>query len=497
MPRRSILSAQEKQTLLALPDTQDDFIRHYSLSEADLSIIGQKRSDANRLGFAIGLCYMRYPSIILGVNESPHPTLLDFVAKQLNVNPNYWQDYGIREVTRREHLIELQQIFGFQAFSHLNYSHYVAYITAFAKETDKGILLAQHLVNYLRSQNILLPAINAIEQICAEAITQANKAIYETLTADLTPTHLEKLDKLLTLKTGTNLTWLSWLRQSPLKPNSRHMNTHIDRLKYCLALGLPDGIERRIHQNRLLKIAREGGQMQATDLAKFEPKRRYATLVALVIEGKATIIDEIIDLHDRIIGRIFSKAKHKHHQVFQESGKAINEALLVFRGMGKAILEANANQLDLSKAIEAVISWEALAQSIQETETLVQPNDFDFLPRINDSYQTIRRYAPAMLEILPLQATQATDSLMQAVELLREMKIEDTRKLPKNPNKPIPTKFIKKRWHKLIYTDDGIDVRYYELCVLSELKNEPSRDCRRPKTLRQYSYEKQTIPNRS
>lgn len=250
MPRRSILSAQEKQTLLALPDTQDDFIRHYSLSEADLSIIGQKRSDANRLGFAIGLCYMRYPSIILGVNESPHPTLLDFVAKQLNVNPNYWQDYGIREVTRREHLIELQQIFGFQAFSHLNHSHYVAYITAFAKETDKGILLAQHLVNYLHSQNILLPAINAIEQICAEAITQANKAIYETLTADLTPTHLEKLDKLLTLKTGTNLTWLSWLRQSPLKPNSRHMNTHIDRLKYCLALGLPDGIERRIHQNR-------------------------------------------------------------------------------------------------------------------------------------------------------------------------------------------------------------------------------------------------------
>ena len=101
MPRRSILSAQEKQTLLALPDTQDDFIRHYSLSEDDLSIIGQKRSDANRLGFAIGLCYMRYPSIILGVNESPHPTLLDFVAKQLNVNPNYWQDYGIREVTRR------------------------------------------------------------------------------------------------------------------------------------------------------------------------------------------------------------------------------------------------------------------------------------------------------------------------------------------------------------------------------------------------------------
>lgn len=104
---------------------------------------------------------------------------------------------------------------------------------------------------------------------------------------------------------------------------------------------------------------------------------------------------------------------------------------------------------------------------MEDAESLVQPNDFDFLPRINDSYQTFRRYAPAMLEILPLQATSSSDNLMEAIEILRDMRAKDTRKLPDNP----PTKFIKKRWHKLIYTENGIDVRYYELCVLSELKN--------------------------
>lgn len=31
--------------------------------------------------------------------------------------------------------------------------------------------------------------------------------------------------------------------------------------------------------------------------------------------------------------------------------------------------------------------------------------------------------------------------------------------------------FIKKRWSKLVMTQEGIDRRYYELCVLSELKN--------------------------
>ncbi len=39
MPRRSILSAAERGSLLALPDTQDGLIRHYTFSEPDLSPI--------------------------------------------------------------------------------------------------------------------------------------------------------------------------------------------------------------------------------------------------------------------------------------------------------------------------------------------------------------------------------------------------------------------------------------------------------------------------
>jgi hypothetical protein len=33
MPRRSILSAAERESLLALPDNRDDLIRRYTLSE--------------------------------------------------------------------------------------------------------------------------------------------------------------------------------------------------------------------------------------------------------------------------------------------------------------------------------------------------------------------------------------------------------------------------------------------------------------------------------
>ena len=112
MPRRSILSAAERESLLALPDTKDELIRHYTFSETDLSIIRQRRGPANRLGFAVQLCYLRFPGVILGVDEPPFPPLLKLVADQLKVSVESWDEYGQREQTRREHLVELQTVFG-------------------------------------------------------------------------------------------------------------------------------------------------------------------------------------------------------------------------------------------------------------------------------------------------------------------------------------------------------------------------------------------------
>ncbi|MEO6878613.1 MAG: DUF4158 domain-containing protein, partial [Gemmatimonadaceae bacterium] len=40
-------------------ETNDELIRHYTFSEADLSLIRQRRGDANRLGAAVQLCLLR------------------------------------------------------------------------------------------------------------------------------------------------------------------------------------------------------------------------------------------------------------------------------------------------------------------------------------------------------------------------------------------------------------------------------------------------------
>lgn len=99
MPRRSILSSTERTSLFTIPAVGDELIRLYTFNEADLALIRQHRGAQNRLGFAVLLCYMRYPGILLGVDAEPSPHLLTMVANELKVPREAWNDYGRQQGT--------------------------------------------------------------------------------------------------------------------------------------------------------------------------------------------------------------------------------------------------------------------------------------------------------------------------------------------------------------------------------------------------------------
>ena len=467
MPRRSILSTAERVSLLALPDTEEELIRHYIFSELDLSLIRQRRGDANRLGVAVQLCFLRFPGHGLPPDATVPVPMLQWIGRQLRLDAACWPQYAEREETRREHLLELRAYLGMTSFGLAHFRKMVQTTTELAMQTDKGAVLAAGVLGKLRHQRTIVPPLDVIERICAEAITRANKRIYAALSDPLIHAHRQRLDELLRHKEGSKTTKLTWLRLSPKKPNSRHMLEHIERLKAWQALDLPAGIEHAVHQNRLLKIAREGGQMRAFDLAKFEPQRRYATLVALVIEGTATVIDEIIDLHDRIIGKLFNAAKNKHQQQFQASGKAINDKVRLYGRIGLALIEAKKTGADPFAAIESVLPWEDFTESVSEAQVLAQPESFDFLHRMGDGYATLRRYAPEFLNALKLRAAPAAKDMLDAIEALRLMNASSAKQVPTDA----PSKFITPRWARLVKTGSGFDRRFYELCALSELKN--------------------------
>ncbi|GAB3686540.1 hypothetical protein GCM10028792_41060 [Salinisphaera aquimarina] len=106
MPRRRLLIVAERESLLAFPATDDELIRRYAFSEPDLSVIRQRRGQHNRFGFAVQLCYLRYPGIALPTDPAPPASLLALIGQQFSIDPDIWPQYAQRPETRREHLAE-------------------------------------------------------------------------------------------------------------------------------------------------------------------------------------------------------------------------------------------------------------------------------------------------------------------------------------------------------------------------------------------------------
>ena len=469
MARRALLTPLERAEILGLPEDLDGIAALCKIDEADMSLIRQRRGDANRLGFAVHLFLflLRGPGIALGADTTVPVAVIAQLASNLAVSPDVWGEYGNREETRQEHAREARAYLGLTGFGMGDFRHVVEEIESVARQTDRGRVLVETAIASLRRNAVALPAIEVIEKACAEGLTRATRHVHTILSGPLDDGQRARLDGLLNRRSDSALTQIGWLRQAPARPNARSMLEHVERLTAWRALDLPWPTARLVHRNRLLKLAREGASMTSADLAKFEPRRRYAPLFAMAVEGMATVTDEIIDLHDRIIGRLLRAAKNRHDASTLASRTNVTALMRTYSQLGEALLKARETGEEPFSVIEKVIGWDTLAQSTAAAKELTQPAAADSLALVSAQFTTVRRYSPEFLAVLDLHAAPAAVDLLAAVEILRQLNTAGIRKIPDTA----PRSFVRARWKPLVFTDQGIDRGFYEFCVLTELRN--------------------------
>ena len=467
MPRRSVLSPADRATLLAPPDNDGERIRLYTFTETDLALIRQRRGEANRLGFAVQLCLLRYPGAALLPGQTVDEALIGWVAGTLWLDASTWPHYAVRDTTRRQHRQQLLAYLSLGMFGLTAFRALVRELGTAALQSDKGLLLASHALDSLRRQRIVVPPLRVIDRACSQAILQANRTLHRRLTGALDDSHRARLDALLDIRPGGSVTWLNWLRRSPMKPSSRVMIEHLERLRCYQGLSLPAALGRDVHQNRLVKIAREGARMVPRDLGRVEDARRHATLAALALEGRAAVTDEIIELHDRIMVRLFATARNKHLQRFQSEGREINDKVRLYAAVGQALVAAREIGEDAFVAIERIIDWEDFVVSVGAADELARPGSFDHLSLVADQFATLRRYTPHFLATLRFEAAPTAQPVLDAIEVIRALNAAGGRVLPSDA----PTSFVRTRWKPLVLAGRGIDRKFYEICALSELKN--------------------------
>ncbi len=238
MPRRSVLTEAQHAELFALPESEPDLVRYWTLSSADLRVFTSRRRPHNRLGFALQLCALRYPGRLLKPGEFIPDAPLRFVGDQLGVEPDALADYATRGPTRYEQLDTLREVFGFRQLSRPIHAELQAWLLPIALTMTGGIDLARILMEEFRRRQIIVPGITSLERMVSKALLDAERNVGNLPTGSLTSVQCGLLDSLLLQHNAGRISILAWIRQPPGRPGRRAFAEILERLSTLRAIGL-------------------------------------------------------------------------------------------------------------------------------------------------------------------------------------------------------------------------------------------------------------------
>src|SRR5215213_2274984 len=446
MPRRRALTKAQLENLLALPTTEADLVRHWTLDRVDLAAVDRRRGGHNQLGFALQLCAFRYPGRLLRPGELIPAEALHFVAEQLHIEPETLATSATRPQTRREQLDGLRVRFGFRMFAPGHGRTLLAWLLPVALATTGAPAIAQALMEELRRRRVIAPGPSIIERLVAAALVLAERHVAHQLTRGLTPAQAAALDALLRPKEGTPMSMLAWARQPPGAPGHRALARIIEQIGILRAVGLDPACIEGVHPERLRKLAREGGQFTAQHLRALSPLRRRATLVATVLDTTTRLTDDGVALFERAVGRMFRRAEVREEDALLRDAWAVHDKVRLFAKLGAALIEAKAGGADLDDAVAAAVGWDKLAAGVAEAERLARPDKADLPALAARAWPVLHRLGPVFLDAFRLRAVPAAIATLRAVELLRGTYGSGGRTWPES----LPVSFLRAAWRDAV-----------------------------------------------
>jgi len=462
-----LLTEEQRLEFTRIPEniSEWEIAKYYTFTDNDMELINRRRRNYNRLGFAVQLCILRNPGWSLGNNDLIPEAVLSYIAEQLGIGAEEYEQYAQRENTRLEHLQELRQVYGYKNFAEDDFKRLSDYIMPFALENDNIIRLIRVAIDELRKDMIILPGITTIEKIVKDVRATADDSVIRIINQALTAEQKQRMDALIESPNETAITTLAWLKEDPGQSSPKAFLDVVERLEKIRELGLVTNIE----GIQIQQLSRLGAKYEPHSFRRFDENKRYAMLALYLYDLSQSLIDLAIDIHDKQINILLSKGRKKQEEIQKQNGKTLNEKVVHFVDIGAALIKAKNEGLDPFKTIESVMSWDKIIASIEEAKTLTRPINYDYLDLLDNRYNQLRRYTPALVKSLEFSATnRSLEPLIEALKVINDMNETGKRKVPETA----PLGFVSNRWKKYVYEKDGsINRHYYEMAAYTELKN--------------------------
>jgi TnpA family transposase len=388
--------------------------------------------------------------------------VLAYVARQLGIPARAFDDYAVRDATRREHLAELMTAGGYATFSRPVAHEMVGFLAAAAQTIVRPGQLAGILVEELRRRRVALPSALVLEAVIRRARQRAEAIAHGVLTDGLDEAALDRLDGLLTARPTGKLTWLGWLRNAPQSPAVRNVGKLLDRLQHIRSLGIDRARAAALPTAAFVRLADEAARLAVRHLAGLNPARRHAVLAAAAIALEAALIDVVLVMFGKLMAQYGRGAERKSNERAAASMREVQADLRVFALSGRAMLEAKQRDGGLDDAVAAGVGWPRFEAAVVRAEALSAPEVLDPTADLVARHASVKQFGPALLSALTFEGTAAVKDLMAALEVIRATYQGRKRKLPADA----PLRFVPRRWRPHV-VKDGVSRAGYELCAFS------------------------------
>jgi hypothetical protein len=181
----SFLTAEQERRYgrYAGEPSADQLARHFHLDDADRELIGAKRWDHMRLGFAVQLGTVRFLGTFLDEPHGVPPGVTADLARQLEIgDPACLARYAVGRA-RWQHAREIRERHGYREFTDPPARFRLArWLYALCwTGTDRPSVLFDRATAWLVTEKVLLPGASALERLIARIRARAGQRLWRAV----------------------------------------------------------------------------------------------------------------------------------------------------------------------------------------------------------------------------------------------------------------------------------------------------------------------------
>jgi hypothetical protein len=231
---------------------------------------------------------------------------------------------------------------------------------------------------------------------------------------------------------------LVWLGREATSASPPQIVEQLDKLAYLRELGAERWALEAVPANRRRQLAALARRSSTAALAGRPDRLLYPALLCFCQEQLTRLVDEVLDRSDQALGEAHGRARRQLEQRKAETATAANEKVALFDLLVGLLLDDSIAEDELRQR-----AWQAMpparwAAARDQARQILRPLDDNHFEQLAARYAHVRRFAPALLAALRFHGVPAARSLLDAIQLLRELNASGRRALPD----AAPTRFV-------------------------------------------------------